>query len=451
MPPNSPTAPTTRRDSGLRLLGRSLLLAVATVGLLTSACSPPTTVSTTPAQPAPTEVAVGPVRTGPLQRAVRVTGTLFADEEMTLSAKVPGRVMAVLHDVGDVVGPGKILARVDPTDYELQISRKSLALRETLAKLGVAEIPSMDKTLDDLPSVRRAQMQAANAEARFQRGKQLHEQTPPLMSDQDYADLQTTVDVAKSTLDVERLNVKALIAEAYSKQADLRTSQQQLADTTAAVPAENVPARDMPAADGRDEGGTRSYAIAARMVSVGDYVREGSPMFKLLDEDPIKLRTPVPERHLARIKLGQRVRVEVEAWRDPFIGVVTRINPQTDVRTRSFTVEISIQNSERRLKVGAFAKAAIETESSANVIFVPASSIASFAGVQKVYTVVDGKAVEKPVVLGERDGDWVEARSGVGATDVVVTDGAQSLAHGTPVRVRGSASLPASRPGDPPR
>ena len=54
-----------------------------------------------------------------LPRFTQVTGTLFGDEETTIAAKVEGRVVEVLKDLGDVAMPGDPLVRVDPTDYEL--------------------------------------------------------------------------------------------------------------------------------------------------------------------------------------------------------------------------------------------------------------------------------------------------------------------------------------------
>jgi len=56
-------------------------------------------------QPAPVRLAAA--RAGPVQRYVDVVGTLFGDEEATVSAKVPGRIVQVARDVGDRVAPGR--------------------------------------------------------------------------------------------------------------------------------------------------------------------------------------------------------------------------------------------------------------------------------------------------------------------------------------------------------
>src|SRR5436190_292591 len=79
------------------------------------------------------------------------------------------------------------------------------AMEETLAKLGLKELPSKDFDVTKVPTVVKARLQAENADARYNRGKKLFEAQPPLMSEQDFADLETALRVARSTYDVELL------------------------------------------------------------------------------------------------------------------------------------------------------------------------------------------------------------------------------------------------------
>ena len=151
-----------------------------------------------------------PVRTAspttrPVQRSVAVVGTLYGDEETLISAKVAGRINAIYADIGDRLKPAHVLAEIDPTDYELMARHKDLAYREVLAKLGLSELPSDDFNPSALPTVQKARLQADNAVAKLNRGKQFHDQKPPLISDQDFADLETAAAVARSSYDVEAL------------------------------------------------------------------------------------------------------------------------------------------------------------------------------------------------------------------------------------------------------
>src|SRR5437867_963391 len=94
--------------------------------------------------PEPVAVSVVSSRVGPVQREVHVTGTLFGDEDATVSAKVPGRVIQIFKDVGDRAGPAEQLAQIDKTDYDLAAAQKQMAVQAALAKLGLSELPPAD-------------------------------------------------------------------------------------------------------------------------------------------------------------------------------------------------------------------------------------------------------------------------------------------------------------------
>lgn len=409
---------------------------------------------------APTDSAVAvrlqPVVTQPVQRSVDVTGTLYGNEETTISAKVSGRIASIARDMGDRCRAGELLLQIDRTDYELAHRQKELAVREVLAKLGLEYLPTGDFDPATVPTVQQAKLKAENAEAKYNRGRQLHEQTPPLMSDQDFADLKTAFEVAKSDYDVALLTARSLLNEARSLQAQADMARQTLADASVLAPKPIVATDNAASQPGTEQ----SYAIAARLVSVGEYVREGTPLFRLIDDDPIKLRAAVPERYAADVNVGQAAKVRVEAYADEFTGRVTRINPQIDPASRTFTVEVLIPNSAHRLKAGAFARASVLTRVDDRVVFVPREAVVNFAGVSKVFTVgADGKAIEHAVEVndaapvsrdatrrasasGDHELDLVEVIRGLDGTESVVVEGASKLATGVTTKQR---SAPTTR------
>ena len=373
------------------------------------------------------QVTLQPAQVRSVQRTVDVTGTLYGTEDATISAKVAGRILAINADMGDRAKPGDVLAQIDPIDYQLALKQKALAAREVLAKLGLEHMPSDDFDPVNVPTVQQARLKAANEEAKFNRGKQLHEQNPPLLSDQDFSDLRTAFEVAKSNYDVELLTARALLTQAHSLAAQAEMAEQLLADSTVRAPR---PATQPTRA-------VDTYAIASRLVSVGEYVREGTPLFRILDDDPVKLRAAVPERFAALVQVGQAVQVHVEAYPDQFVGKITRINPQIDPTNRTFMIEALVPNEKHLLKPGAFAEARIETRMEPSVVFVPQAAVVQFAGASKVFTIgSDSKAVEHAVQTGEPQGDLVEISEGLKGDEQVVIEGAGKLATGTPVKTR---------------
>ena len=179
------------------------------------------------------------------------------------------------------------------------------------------------------------------------------------------------------------------------------------------------------------------------MVTVGDFVQIGTPLMRVVDGDPLKLRVPIPERRLGTVRKDQPVTVRVEAFDRDFEGRVSRISPAVDTATRTFAVEILVSNTDGALKPGSFATAEIEVGRE-RALMVPETAVVTFAGVHKVVLVRDGKAQEQPVELGQRADGMTEILEGIGVDDAVVTNPSGALTTGTPVTV--SAGAKSSEP-----
>ncbi len=419
---------------------------LAAVALIASGCNseagsanPQKGAESTPA----IHVTVASSRLQPVERTIEVVGTLYGDEETLISAKVAGRIIAIFHDVGDRVALGDELLQLDRTDYELNVVQKRMAIQEALAKLGLSDFPEEGFDPSQVPTVVRAQRQAANAEARLNRARQLFEQKQPLISEQDYADLQTAYEVARSDYEVALLNAQSLLAEAKTRRSELALEMQRLRDTTVKAPEQamavasstttTVETNNVSTADPDEP----RYAVTARMVSVGEYVREGTPLFRLVADNPIKFRASVPERFSARVKVGQMVRIRVDAYDQPFVGRVARINPAIDPLSRTFQIEVLIENSHGLLRPGAFARGSVYTHVDENVTFVPRDAIVTFAGVKKLYAIENGKAIEVNVQTGVTLDGYVEITEGFSGVREVAVTGTNALANDVAVQVVG--------------
>jgi RND family efflux transporter MFP subunit len=368
------------------------------------------------------QVSLAPVREGNAWRSVEVTGTLFGEEEATIASKLSGRVEAIAADLGDLAPSGTVLARLEARDYELVLSESEAARDSALARLGLSVLPGQGFDSESLPAVRRARAEAANAAARLERAQQLFDQSPPLISEQDYADIRTANDVARETAETELLTAKALLAEARALETAVAMSRQKLSDTTVVAPAAISGSSPI------------SYTVAQRMVSLGEYVTPGQAMFRLVATERIIFRARVAERFAGQVRPGQQVHVWVEAYGEPFVGGVSRVAPQIDQESRTFAIEVIIDNPQGRLKPGAFARGEVRLREESGIDFVPASALVTFAGVTRVFSVADGKAKEHRVRTGIRIGEEVEIIGGLAVSDVVAA-GAAGLAEGVAVRI----------------
>jgi membrane fusion protein (multidrug efflux system) len=124
--------------------------------------------------------------------------------------------------------------------------------------------------------------------------------------------------------------------------------------------------------------------------------------------------------------------------RNTFEGRIVRINPQVDLASRTFQVEALVPNSQRRLKPGSFAQANILTRMESGAVFIPEPALYSFAGVNKVFVVRDGKAAEIAVDVdkSQRDSEGhIRVVRGLKGDEVVIASGLNRIATGVPVVV----------------
>jgi RND family efflux transporter MFP subunit len=378
-------------------------------------------------------VTVEPVTPRAIRRVVAAVGSLYGQEEITISSKVDGRVARVHHDIGDVVRPGELLLEIDPTDYQLSVAEARRAVELELARVGLKELPRTEVDVALLPSVARAEAQERNTAARLERVRRLG----GVVAAEERDLLEKDHTVARAEYKQALLDAQTALASARYRQAALETALQKFADTRVLAP--------------RVEGakGPAEFVVSQREVSPGEMVRGSLGMntvlFKLVVDRPLKLKVMIPEKYKGDVQPGQSAELEVEAYPGrKFTGTVARINPLVDRTSRTFSVEIQVANDDRRLSPGSFAKVAVITGTDSSARTVPEEALVRFAGVTKVFVVQGDKAHEVPVSTGVtlplrqggQDRFQVEVQGDLPPGALVVTSGQSHLAEGTPVRIK---------------
>jgi multidrug efflux pump subunit AcrA (membrane-fusion protein) len=398
-----------------------------------------------------------------VERRVRTVGTLHGFEEIEISPQVDGTVRRVARDVGDLVSPDDLLLEIDATDFQLAVQEHARALELELARLGLNKVPDTLFSTETLPSVERARLVERNAADTFDRYKALTARG--VMTKDDYEKAELNLQTARLDTKQRLLEAEQTLAAVRHRQAVLETAGKRLRDTRILAPAITVrtppvletvlepsagsAARIVPAATDADP--ALAYTVAERFVSEGEIVRAAPPtkLFRLVVDSVLKLKAAVPERYASQVRPGQEVDLAVESLPGRKIGGrVARVNPTVDTANRTFEVEVWVPNRERLLKSGSFATASILLGADAGAVTVPEEAIVRYAGVTKIFTVVDDRAVVVPVELGSRLDiagpagvvhRWVEV-SGLLAVGVpVVTTGHSQLSDGASVRVREAA------------
>ena len=236
-----------------------------------------------------------------LEVTVEASGMVEAISSIEIKSKASGEVLLLGAEVGDFVEKGSILAQID------QRTPKNI----------------LDQSKSDLEA---AKVRLTNAEAAFDRGKELH--IKKSISDQAYEDIQENYAQAKSTL------VRSEVSYENAKIA--------LDDTIVRSPT--------------------SGTVVSRPVEAGQVISSptsavggGTLIMTLADLTKVRVRALVDEIDIGKVSIGQKVSIKVSAYRDTeFFGIVSKIEPQAYVvqNVTTFPVLIEINNDKNKLLLG---------------------------------------------------------------------------------------------------
>jgi RND family efflux transporter MFP subunit len=387
------------------------LLVVLSLALAVTGCGGASSAAArSPAAAAPSSVKVIHLKREPLARSITVSGTLAAEEQVTLSFKVTGRVEDLRVDLGSNVRKGDVIGRLSPTDFELRLRQAEAALGQARARLGLDPDGETDIVDADQTAIVR-QARAALNEARRQRERVATFVQRGISAKADLEAADAALEIADSRHQdaVEEVrNRQAILAQ---RRSELAIARQQLDDTLLRSPIDGI--------------------VRERLVFPGEYRSAGTPIVTVVRQHPLRLQLAVPERASVTLRVGQRVRVTIEGDPEMHEGRVSRVSPSIAEGTRTLPIEAEIPNLDGKLRPGTFAKADIVTADE-QAFLVPQTALVVFAGVEKILVVKDGKAREQRVRTGLRVGDRIEIIDGLSAGDVVIILPG-GLADGSPV------------------
>lgn len=179
-----------------------------------------------------------------------------------------------------------------------------------------------------------------------------------------------------------------------------------------------------------------SGVVTARNYDPGD-MTGALPIVTVAQVNPVKIIINVPESELSKISKGMPAAITFDTYgNEVFEGHITMVSPTVDVNSRTFGVEIGLQNSDGRILPGMFGRVKLEL-GKANHVVVPDRAVVKQPGSanQYVYVYHNGKVSYNLVELGQRLGNSYELLSGVSPGDTVVVTGQTRLADGIPVEI----------------
>lgn len=311
-----------------------------------------------------------------VQRTIEATGTLAPWDEITVSNETQGTVEKVFADLGDEVVEGELLLKFDQRDAKADFNSADANLKKARAVLSDADL-NLKRYLN-------------------------------LFSDGIASESQR--DAAQIQYD---------IADAQSKQAEAQfdMARKRLTDTEIRSPI--------------------SGHVKKRFVSIGEALKDKTPLFTLVKNNPLKFQGSVPETFASQIKIGQNLAVSVDAFPiEKFSGEIIRVSPSVDEKTRTLSIEARVSNPGNILKSGFFARAVINIKQEKDVPFVPEAAVYSIAGINKVYVIENSIVRERLIKTGTHEAGMVGIIEGAKPGEIVAVTGLDQLFDGAKVETK---------------
>ncbi len=196
--------------------------------------------------------------------------------------------------------------------------------------------------------------------------------------------------------------------------------------------------------------------IGIRQVDLGQYLAAGTTIVTLQQLDPIYIDFFIPQKLVARVKVGQRVTAEIDSFPDKvFAGEISAINALVDTATRNVQIRATFKNPDELMLPGMFANVTIDIGARERRITLPQTAVAYNSFGDIVYLVVDkgrdakgepqATAQQVFIKTGATRGDQVAVLNGVKEGDTVVSAGQVKLRNGSPILIN-NAVQPANDP-----
>src|SRR5216683_380908 len=279
-----------------------------------------------------------------LVAAVTASGKIQPKKKVDISADITGRITRIAVREGDFVQKGQFLLQIDPTIYEANMQRATAAMSS-------AEAGSVQ-----------ARANRDQAQRGLQRTKELHEQNPNLVSQEQLEQAQTAFDIAEANLTAAQHNVE-------QSRAGLREARDQLAKTHLVAPM---------------SGRVTRLAVEEGEVAVpGTFSRETGLLLTISDLSVIQTKVNVDETDVVRLHLGDSVDVTIDAFPDTtFVGRVTKVSNSAILTAASaatgqndravdYQVEITLANPPAEVRPDLSATARIVTDTRKQALAIP--------------------------------------------------------------------------------
>jgi HlyD family secretion protein len=405
---------------------------------------------------------------GDLIELVQAPGEIQPRNKVNISARVSARIADLPFPEGGKVKAGDVVVKLDATDLEaaLRSAEARKAAQQAAIEVAKTRVKAQKSQLKATETV------LTDCQRDLRRQKELfasHDISESVLdtAQRRFDEQSANLDAARDNLVADEANLIVLQHNLEAAEAEILRARDDLSYTTIKSPIDGIV--------------TRLNAKAGELVVTGTMNNAGTIIMEIADFSEMLLITRVDEADIAHVLAGQNARIHTQAYPDiEFAGTVERValaqastgtGQITSVNSanRYFKVEILIHTNGQQLFSGLTADVDIETRRHLDMLKVPSQAVLGRAvddlpsavrdnstAIDKrksqatvVYRAIEGKAVVTPVVVGPSDLTHTIIKSGLAASDTVITGPykvLEALKHDQKIKDERATTKPTTAP-----
>jgi multidrug efflux system membrane fusion protein len=355
-------------------------------------------------------------------------GKTVAREVVSIQPQVSGRVTSIHFTDGSNVKKGQLLFSIDTRPFEVNVQQAQANFSRDQAQKRLAEA-----------NLAREIAQAKWGLAQVERYRKLVEDG--VVSREQYEQLRANYEALKATVEAARAAVRSADEAIKVDQAAIESAKVQLSYCHIHSPIDGrAGQRLVDVGNVVNPGGSRGGSSADANTDTGN------ALLRIERIDPIYADFTISQNNLSDVQRQMRagtLRAEVrlpDGVSDPVFGQLTFVDNAVQTTTGQINLRATIPNPDHQFWPGRFVNIRLVLSTVTNAVLVPASAPQMSAQGSYVYVIKeDSTAEQRPVSLGQRQGDLIVVETGVQAGERVVTTGQIGVTPGGKVRIEQAA------------
>jgi HlyD family secretion protein len=380
-------------------------------------------------------VQVAPVAKATIQLVIGAQAILFPLQQAAIVPKISAPVQKFLIKRGSAVRAGQLLAVLENRDLSAAAQDTKGALDQAQAAYETTTAAGVPEEIQKAEADTQQAQQALDAQQKvFESRQQLFEQgaLPRKELDQSRVDFVA----ARNQYAIAKKHLDALMA--IGKPQELKAAAGQL---------ESAKGKYLGASAQLSYSEIRSPisgVVTDRPLYPGEMATAGTPLLTVMDLSSVIAKAHISQSDAAALKVGDKGLMTVPGIENAIDGKVTVVSPALDPNSTTVEVWFEARNPKHELKPGTSVQLSLTAQTVKNALTVPANSVLTAPDGTATVMLAgsDGRAHQKAVKLGIRNGDDVQIVDGLSENDKVISSGAYGLPDKTKIQI--AAAEPAS-------